>query len=397
MNKPRILLLYDFLTEVGGIEMLISTHARMLLHAGYPVKLLFGDIDPNLKNNEIYNGLEIEEYDSNKLNGSIKLIGGIIGMNKLKEIIQPNDILISYSFPVNVTLRKFNNIKILYLNHYPNFLWLPIKERWVWANNSQRKIVFFYSIFLGAITKYLDKKYVKNNSLIFINSNFTKNKLDPLYNINGVVSYPPVNNIFKYTPNNDTLKKYNINTSYLFASGRLIKDKHVNLLLEAYAKSKQAIPLVISGKGSETNNLITLSDKLGIKDKVKFIGFVTTEELIHLYSSAEAYIFPTPQEDFGLCPAESLSCGTPVITWGDGSGAAEQVNDGVNGYLAKPYDIEDMAKKIDICLNDDFKTSHNQDILESSKRFSEYTQKDIFLDAITKFIKQKDLNTTSNI
>jgi len=131
-----------------------------------------------------------------------------------------------------------------------------------------------------------------------------------------------------------------------------------------------------------------LAQKLNIKDNVSFVGFVTTEELIHLYSSAEAYVFPTPQEDFGLCPAEALSCGTPVITWGDGSGPAEQVIDTVNGYHVKPYDIEDMGKKIDICIECNLKKNNQQQILNSIKIFSEEGQKHIFIKEINSIINK---------
>ena len=384
----RILLMYDFLkqNDIGGIENLMATHAHMLIAAGFKVKLLFGDMDPNATKNEIYQGLELEEYGSKKLLGPLKLLGGIIGINNLKQIIQPNDIIISYSSPINITLRKYNNIKINFINHTPNFLYLPIKERWKWANNLTRKIAFIYSIFLGPITRYFDKKSVKANSLIFVNSEFTKKKIQPIYNTEMIVSYPPVNSMFKPSISNNTLLKYNITIPYLFSSGRLIPDKRFDLLLNAYTKSKQKIPLIISGKGTELNNLLSLTEKLKINNKVRFIGFVTTEELLNLYSSATAYLMPTPTEDYGLTTAETLTCGCPIIVWNDNGGSCEQCIDKVNGYKAIPYDTLDMAKKIDLCIDSNFKANHQQEILNSAKKFSEEGQKDIFIRNIKKLL-----------
>ena len=384
----RFLLCYDFLNEMGGLEKLMTVHAKFLKDSGYRVKLLFGDIDPELAKNEAFKDLELEEYGSKKLKGPIKLIGGILGVNNLKEIIQPDDILVSYSFPMNITLRKFNNLKILYLNHYPNFLYLPLSERWVWANNIKRKVAFCYSLVLGPITKKLDKKYVKNNSLIFVNSIFTKNKLDSLYDINGVMSYPPVHRQFVPTIN---IKK---EKPYLFSSGRIIPDKNFDWLIQAFSKIKDKdIELHISGKGDkkEIDRLIDISVELGVRDRVRFIGFVTTKELIQKYSNAEAYIFPTAKEDFGLCTAEALSCGCPIITWGDGGGSCEQTIEEVNGYKATPYELSDFALCIDKCLNDNFKETNKKEILESSKVFGEEYQQNIFVIAINNTLNKNNI------
>jgi glycosyltransferase involved in cell wall biosynthesis len=188
---------------------------------------------------------------------------------------------------------------------------------------------------------------------------------------------------------NNTLDKFQIKGPYLFSSGRIIPDKRFDLLLEAYAKSKQQIPLIISGKGSELNNLNRLAEQLSIKDKVKFVGFVTTEELQNLYSSAQCYVMPTPEEDFGLTTAEAISCGSPLIVWDDDGGSCEQCIDGINGYKAKPYDTLNMANKIDQCISDKFKQSHEKEIKESSYKFSEEGQRSVFLIAIKEVLNKK--------
>jgi len=387
----RFILCYDFLTEIGGLERLMAVHAKFLKNAGYKVKLVFGEMDKELAANEIFSGLNLEEFGSKKLTGAAKIISGIIGLNSLKEIIQPDDVLISYSFPMSVTLRKLKNTKILYLNHFPNFLYLPLRDRWLWANNAKRKIAFFYSLMLGPITKKLDKKYINNNSLIFINSNFTKKKLDPLYNIDGIVSYPPVNNIFHPRYNEDTYIKFELPSRYIFSSGRIIPDKRYDLLIEAFAKMEnKKIPLVISGKWDkkEYDKLNKLAEELGVANRIYFLGFVTTEELIDIYSAATIYAVPTKQEDFGLCSAESISCGCPIITWDDEGGSCEQTIDGINGYVAMPYITSDLARMMDKCIKEEFKITHHIEILNSAKKFSEEHQENIFIKEIKKVVSE---------
>ena len=385
----RILLIYDFLNEIGGIERLMCIHARYLINAGYKVKLLFSDINPESANNEIYSGLELEEYGSKKLSGPIKLISGIIGANNLKKIIQPEDILISYSFPVNVTIRNFNNIKIDYINHFPNFLYLPLNERWGWASDAKRKMALFYSLVLGWPTKYYDKKYVANNSLIFTNSNYTKNKIDPIYNINSVVSYPPVADNFKTTYNFDVIKKFNLPEKFILSGGRIENYKRYDLLIEAYSKIKNKdVPLVITGKWNEEEKikLDKRINELGIKEKVNFIGFVTTEELINLYSHAILYAMSTPQSDYGYVTAEAICCGCPLVVWADGGGSHEQTLEGVNGYTAKPYDTQSFADAIDKCIGESFSSKNYHSILKSAEPFSAKYQEKLFIDNINSLL-----------
>ena len=72
-----------------------------------------------------------------------------------------------------------------------------------------------------------------------------------------------------------------------------------------------------------------------------FVAFC--QKLIIYYTNATLFAFPAPGEDFGLVPAESLACGTPVVVWGDGAGPTEQITDGLNGFHAKPYDLKDFV------------------------------------------------------
>jgi glycosyltransferase involved in cell wall biosynthesis len=60
-------------------------------------------------------------------------------------------------------------------------------------------------------------------------------------------------------------------------------------------------------------------------------GFVTNKELVELYRSATATVFPHYQEPFGMVPVESMACGTPVLTY-DCQGPGETVQNGVTGW-----------------------------------------------------------------
>jgi len=98
------------------------------------------------------------------------------------------------------------------------------------------------------------------------------------------------------------------------------------------------------------------------------------------------FAFPTPNEDFGLVPAEAMACGTPVVIWGDGAGPTEQVIDGVSGYYAKPYNLKDFANKIDLAIESKIKKKNRRKIILASKKFSYNAIKKDFIKEIKKIV-----------
>ncbi len=386
MKKQRFVLMYDFLFEVGGLERLMSIHAGFLKRAGYEVLLLFGAINPDIVKHKTFEGLKLQEYTNLKKGKFSRVLAGVFGFNKLKQIIKPEDVIISYSFPVNYTVKNFKNRKIQYLNHFPNFLYLPLNEKFIWANNGIRKTALISSLIAGSIIKRIDNRLIKKNILIFENSNFTKKRLDSIYKIRGIVSYPPVSKDFKPSKDPEILKKYNVER-FIFASGRIIPDKRVDWLLESFSLIKDnSLKLLISGQCEESykKKLIDLTKKLDISSRVDFLGVIPKDDLIKLYSMAKVYAFPAPKEDFGMITAEAISCGTPCVVWADNSGPTEQVTPNINGYHARPYDIKDYTKK----LEDGLKKNWDKKVmLKNFEKFSENYQERIFIQAVKKVIK----------
>jgi len=79
---------------------------------------------------------------------------------------------------------------------------------------------------------------------------------------------------------------------------------------------------------------------------VVYLGRVTTQELINLYSNALFTLFPFTHEPFGYIPLESMACGTPTLTY-DVQGPGEYVVDGYCGWLAHTYDkLADKAGEL---------------------------------------------------
>ena len=96
-----------------------------------------------------------------------------------------------------------------------------------------------------------------------------------------------------------------------------------------------AATLVITGEETVyTDQLRSIIEGEGLHDMVQFLGLVTEADLLRLYRAATAYVYPSPEEDFGLGLVEAMGQGTPVVAW-DNAGPAGIVEHGVSGLLVR--------------------------------------------------------------
>ncbi len=82
---------------------------------------------------------------------------------------------------------------------------------------------------------------------------------------------------------------------------------------------------------------------------IKYLGTIQDEKkLAAWYSLADVFVAPSIQEAFGYTVCEALACGTPVTAFEVG-GMLDQIDHRENGYLARLYDVEDLAEGIEFC------------------------------------------------
>ena len=108
--------------------------------------------------------------------------------------------------------------------------------------------------------------------------------------------------------------------------------------------------LLIIGDGDLKDYYQDLSQKMGVLDRVIFLGKVQNEELPKYYATADLLVLPSIKiESFGLVLLEAMACGKPVIA-SDLPGVRTVVDDGVNGFLVRPRDCDDLATKMRLLL-----------------------------------------------
>lgn len=111
------------------------------------------------------------------------------------------------------------------------------------------------------------------------------------------------------------------------------------------------IRLIVAGDGTQRPNAERAAAAAGVADRVTFLGNVEDDDLIGLYASALAVIYPPYDEDFGYVTLEAFLARKPVITCSDSGGPNEFVVDGVNGFVAAP-DPDELAVAINRLASD---------------------------------------------
>jgi glycosyltransferase involved in cell wall biosynthesis len=123
--------------------------------------------------------------------------------------------------------------------------------------------------------------------------------------------------------------------------------KGVTQTIEAFARIAPEMPGVrfkLAGKpGDHHGKLQELVQKLGLQDRVDFLGMISDKEKRDHYQRCLAYVQPTLYEGFGLAIAEAIACGSPVIT--SQRGAVPEVA-GEFGSCVDPHDVSAIANEM---------------------------------------------------
>lgn len=142
------------------------------------------------------------------------------------------------------------------------------------------------------------------------------------------------------------------------------KVKNLSAVVDVFARVSEAVPsrLLLMGDGPEMAGVRLQVTQAGLDGKVEFLGHV--DNLEDILPVADLLLLPSLHESFGLVALEAMACGViPVAT--NRGGAGEFIQDGLNGYLRDPQDIEGMAQAAIKVLEDD---QLHQELAEEARR-----------------------------
>ncbi|WP_214083852.1 glycosyltransferase [Methanoculleus sp.] len=120
-------------------------------------------------------------------------------------------------------------------------------------------------------------------------------------------------------------------------TGRLIREKNVDVLLRALVPVRKEIPdlrALVVGDGPERPALERLARDLGLAGAVTFTGFLPDHDsVVAAMKASRVFVLPSTREGFGIAALEAMACGLPVVTTDHpGNAAGDLVQEGVNGY-----------------------------------------------------------------
>ena len=169
---------------------------------------------------------------------------------------------------------------------------------------------------------------------------------------------------YAYDKIHDVMKKYQLPDRYFLYLGTLEPRKNWDRLIEAYGllrrRLSNAPTLVLAGrKGWLYDSIFETVKKLGLEDQVIFTDYIPDEDKPLLLCGAEAFVFPSLYEGFGMPPLEAMACGIPVLTsavsslpevTGDAAllvdpSSVEGLADGLFRLASEPALRKDLAEK----------------------------------------------------
>jgi len=288
------------------------------------------------------------------------------------------------------------------LIHPPDILFVPAHTIPVLRRPSLKTVVTVHDLgaeFLAEYHKWPQKIYLnwsteyiaKHATHIIAVSNHTKRDLmrtlkAPARQIS--VVYEGVDSKFFYPRPDWEIKQvkanYGVGRGYFLYVGTIQPRKNLVRLIEAFSKSGvENTDLVLAGSsGWLDEEIYKLPEKLSISKYVRFLGYVTDEDLPALYSGAVGLVFPSLYEGFGLPILEAFACGCPVLTSKIGA-MAEVAGDAA--LLVDPYNKDEIAAGLKKLVSD---RNFREDLIKKgSERVKEFSWEKVAKETIKVFEK----------
>ncbi len=157
-----------------------------------------------------------------------------------------------------------------------------------------------------------------------------------------------------------TRRRLGVEDVFILFVGTIEPRKNLITLLRAFGETQMNTDwrpqLVIAGQeGWLMGEMSSYIEREGLKERIRFTGYITDEDLRALYSSCAVCVYPSLYEGFGFPPLEAMACGAPVIA-ADVPSLHETV--GNAALLVPPTDVQQLAQALVAMLGDEQKRAH---------------------------------------
>jgi glycosyltransferase involved in cell wall biosynthesis len=319
-------------SKAGGVADITISIINTLLkfHPEYEVHIIANkSIDLSIEN-QLLKSSKLFIHISPLFLVNLSFFWSLFKINRILTSIKPT-LFLAVNSVISPILMPRNIIVISYVH---DMVFKQFPNTMNWKTRLQMNLLFNYAI--------------NRSDYLWINTFYTKEQLKKYYNIEDSKSFvgSGINPFFlEKVPEISAIKS---EYKYLIFVGTVEPRKNIAFLLELFKHLDDSFHLFIVGKtgwGKEGAHLEKiLAENDFPKNRVKFLGFVTMEELISFYKGAYAFLSTSLNEGLGLPQLEAMACGCPVIT-PQNSAMVEVVQDA--GITIKGWDIEDWKTAIE--------------------------------------------------
>jgi glycosyltransferase involved in cell wall biosynthesis len=159
--------------------------------------------------------------------------------------------------------------------------------------------------------------------------------------------------------------------------GRLHPQKGQIVLIRAFAQAKGQLlehVLVLVGDGPERTVLTDEADRLGLANRIFFLGGLSGDAYNNVLAAMDIYVQPSIFEGLPRTVLDAMYIGKPIIA-SDANGNREAIRHGVNGYLVPPQDADALAQAIVLLANDvALRTSFAEQAMQDARRYFDMQQ-----------------------
>lgn len=366
MKQPKIAIVHDWLTNMGGAERVV-----LAMHEAFPDAPIYtSTYEPDKV--PLFAGCDIRTTWLQRLPGPLRKLHKLFPTLRVKAFrdldLSEYDIILSSASAEAKQVRKTrdNQVHICYCH-------TPI--RYYWSHYEEYKKDPSYGIlnwpirlamplFIPAMRKK-DHDAAQDVDVFIANSSEVRDRIKKYYGKNSTVVHPPVD----YERFLAKSRSAGDRRGYI-ALGRQVPYKRIDLAVQACTELN--LPLTVIGDGPEHERLRKLAGP-----NVAFVTDANDTRVAELMGAAKGFIIPA-EEDFGIVQVEALAAGTPVIGYGKG-GTLDIVQPGKSGILFRKQNLISLTGALRSAEETNFKPS---DLQRIAKRF----HKTLFISKIQKIV-----------
>lgn len=349
-----------FSPHYGGVESYVRDLSQEFVSMGHSVTVLTSRFDSSLPEREMWNGIEIIR---------VPLLATLFrsplprSMRKYLNTIQPD---IAHIHTPPPTFPYFSS-RLIKERGIPSVLTYHCDSD-VPSRLASPLIRFADRLITSSIMKRSDRIIVTSRTYSFTSANTWKMRSDII---------PVSADTSRFFPDRldreRTRRKMGLEgKKVVLFVGRLVRHKGVTYLVEAMRFLDEDSVLLIVGDGEYRQHIQRFIRNRGMQQHVRMLGEVRDAELPSIYRAADVTVIPSTSrlEAFSIAAVESMASGVPILV-SDIPGVREVIQNGVQGFVFRPMDAEDIAAKLKSLLsNEEQRKEMSKRCTERAKEFS---------------------------